>query len=196
MIARRIIFASGNKHKLEEIKKGLIYPSVQLISMREIGFDGEIEETGKTLEENAELKARFIHDRYNVDCFADDTGLEVDALNGRPGVYSARYAGEGCSFEDNMNKMLFEMKDKPNRTARFKTIFHLILGGKEYQFKGEAEGLILRAPTGTNGFGYDPIFQPIGFIESFAEMSMNHKNKISHRALASSQLSEFLNKLN
>lgn len=189
-----IVFASGNRHKLEEIRQKLP-DHLDIISMRDLGFDGDIEEPGETLEENARIKAAFIHDRYRVDCFADDTGLEVEALDGAPGVYSARYAGEGCSFADNVQKLLREMTGKSNRKARFRTVIHLILEGKEYVFDGVVNGSITSEAHGTDGFGYDPVFMPDGYDRTFAEMSLEEKNRISHRALAVEKLSSFLHSL-
>ena len=169
--------------------------NIVIKSLSEIGFFEEIPETHETLNENAFEKSEHIHTRFNLNCFADDTGLEVDALNGAPGVYSARYAGIGCSFADNVNKMLAEMQGKENRKARFRTVVSLILDGKEYQFEGFVDGEILTAPTGKDGFGYDPIFKPEGYNQSFAEMDLNEKNKISHRARAFQKFAEFLNGL-
>ncbi|MDA3904839.1 MAG: non-canonical purine NTP pyrophosphatase, partial [Bacteroidales bacterium] len=146
--------------------------------------------------DNAFEKARFVFNRYNYNCFADDTGLEIDTLDGKPGVLSARYAGENCTFEDNVKKVLEEMRCKKIRTARFKTVIALIMDGKEYSFDGVVEGEITEKPSiGTEGFGYDPIFRPIGYSITFAEMSLSEKNKISHRGLATKKLFEFLNEL-
>lgn len=189
-----IVFASGNRHKLEEVQQKLP-DHLDVISMRDIGFNGDIEEPGETLEENARIKAAFIHDRYRVDCFADDTGLEVEALNGAPGVYSARYAGEGCSFGDNVEKLLREMTGKANRKARFRTVIHLFLANKEYVFDGVVNGTITTESHGTDGFGYDPVFMPDGYDRTFAEMTLEEKNAISHRALAVEKLSGFLHSL-
>lgn len=190
----RIAFASGNKHKLEEIRK-VLPQNILLVSMRDLPFDGEIEEYGKTLEENAAIKARFIHEHFGVDCFADDTGLEVMALQGRPGVYSARYAGEACSFEDNVKKLLGEMEGVDDRSARFRTVICLIINGKENLFEGIVSGSITTAPHGSQGFGYDPVFVPEGHQQTFAEMDIDEKNEISHRARAVKALSAFLGSL-
>ncbi len=188
---KKIIFATNNAHKLEEVRHYLkdLY---QVISLKEIGFTEDIPEPYETLEENALTKSKTIFEKFGMDCFADDTGLEVDALNGAPGVYSARYAGPNCTFEDNVNKMLAEMKDKQNRKARFRTVVSLILNGKEYYFEGEVKGEIARERSGAEGFGYDPIFIPEGLKLSFAEMSLDEKNKISHRSRAVAKLVEFL----
>ena len=189
---RKIVFATNNKHKLEEIRD-LLKNKFEVVSLKEIGFNEDIPETGKTLKENASIKSNYIHDRYNINCFADDTGLEVDALNGEPGVYSARYAGEGCSYDDNVNKLLENIKGVSNRKARFKTVISLIYDDKEYFFEGQVEGIITEEKHGKGGFGYDPIFLPDGYDKTFAEMPLELKNKISHRALATEKLVEFLN---
>ena len=186
-----LCFATSNRDKLEEIR-ALLEGSYRIISPGELGFHDEIEETGTTFSENAELKARTTRERLQVDCFADDSGLEVDALNGAPGVYSARYAGEGCRYEDNVNKLLREMTGKRNRNARFKTSICLILQGETFFFEGSIEGVITEAPRGSGGFGYDPVFQPEGFDQTFAELSAGQKNAISHRAKAIRQLADFL----
>lgn len=194
LIFMELIFATNNKHKLEEIQK-LLSDKIKLLSLQDISFQEEIPEDYETLKENALQKARYIYDRYTLNCFADDTGLEIDFLNGSPGVYSARYAGENCSFDDNVNKVLEEMGNTNNRAARFRTVIALIIDQKEYFFEGVVEGEILRERTGNGGFGYDPIFKPIGFNESFAEMEMHKKNEISHRGLAAKKLVNFLNTL-
>lgn len=188
---KKIIFATNNAHKLEEVRHYLkdLY---QVISLKEIGFTEDIPEPYETLEENALTKSKTIFEKFGMDCFADDTGLEVDALNGAPGVYSARYAGPNCTFEDNVNKMLEEMKNKQNRKARFRTVVSLILNGKEYYFEGEVTGVIARERSGAEGFGYDPIFIPEGLELSFAEMGLDEKNKISHRGRAVAKLVAFL----
>ena len=186
-----IVFATNNMHKLEEVQEKL--PEfIKLKSLKDIGFSGDIPETGNTLEENASQKSHYIHERYHIDCFADDTGLEIEALNGDPGVYSARWAGEHCSFDDNMNKVLEQMNGKTNRKARFRTVISLIIDDKEYQFEGIVNGTILTEKHGEKGFGYDPIFMPEGYNISFAEMPLSEKNKISHRALAVNKLVDFL----
>ncbi|MDL2314755.1 non-canonical purine NTP diphosphatase [Bacteroidales bacterium OttesenSCG-928-C19] len=188
---RKIVFATNNKHKLEEIGK-MLKGVIEIAGLSDIGFSGDIPETADTLEGNAAQKAHYIYDRYGLDCFADDTGLEVDALDGAPGVYSARYAGEHCSFEDNMNKLLNALSGKESRNARFRTVICLIEGGKETFFEGEVQGSILKEKRGGEGFGYDPIFQPNGFSTSFAEMNLEDKNKISHRGRATQKLIEYL----
>lgn len=188
----RIIFATNNKHKLEEASN-ILSSSVQIVSLKEIGFSGDIPETGNTLIENALQKARYIFDRYAMNCMADDTGLEVEALDGRPGVYSARYAGPECSSEKNIEKLLFELKECSNRKASFKTVVALILEGKEYLFEGVVDGEILGEKSGNLGFGYDPVFKPNGSKLTFAEMTSESKNSISHRALAFNKLAIFLN---
>ena len=190
----KLVFATNNQHKLGEVQK-LLGRNIQLLSLKDISFEGEIPEDYETLKENALQKARYIYDRHKINCFADDTGLEIDYLNGKPGVYSARYAGPDCSFEDNMEKVLKEMGDTDNRQARFKTIIALILDNAEYFFEGMVEGEILRGKSGMAGFGYDPIFKPKGIDQSFAEMELKEKNKISHRGRATQKLIEFLLKI-
>jgi XTP/dITP diphosphohydrolase len=192
---KKLIFATNNKHKIEEVAP-LIQDHFQLLSLADIECFDEIEEPHDTLKDNAFEKARFVFNRYNYNCFADDTGLEIDTLDGKPGVLSARYAGENCTFEDNVKKVLEEMRCKKIRTARFKTVIALIMDGKEYSFDGVVEGEITEKPSiGTEGFGYDPIFRPIGYSITFAEMSLSEKNKISHRGLATKKLFEFFNEL-
>lgn len=189
-----IVFATQNKHKLEEIQK-IVGDQYKIISLAELNFFEDIPETENTLVGNALMKARFIHEKFHCNCFADDTGLEIDALHGAPGVYSARYAGPACSFEDNMRKVLSQMEGISNRKAQFKTVIALILDNKEYLFEGSVSGTILEKKSGTQGFGYDPIFLPDGYNESFAEMSAELKNKISHRAVATQKLTQFLHSL-
>ncbi|MBE0639200.1 MAG: non-canonical purine NTP diphosphatase [Bacteroidales bacterium] len=188
---RKLLFATNNRHKLEEIRS-VAGSDIEILSLNDIGFKAEIPEDFETLPENALQKARFIHDRTGMDCFADDTGLEIDALEGKPGVKSARYAGEQCNAEDNMMKVLSEMGDAKNRSARFKTVIAMIMDGKEYFFEGIVEGEIINQKHGESGFGYDPIFKPKGYSQTFAEMSAEDKNKISHRARAVQRLIEFL----
>ncbi len=188
-----IIFATNNKHKLGEIRQ-ILRDKFLIKSLSEIGFNEDIPETNPTLEGNALQKARTIYNRFQTNCMADDTGLEIEALDGRPGVYSARYAGEGCSFEDNMNKALKEMHGETNRKAKFRTVIALILDGKEYLFEGEVSGIITTEKHGTGGFGYDPIFLPNGETQTFAELPPERKNQISHRGLATKKLIKFLNK--
>lgn len=190
----KIVFASNNKNKIEEIQS-MLPDTIQIVSLESIGCLEEIPETAATIEGNAILKANYITQKYGFDCFADDTGLEVDSLNGQPGVYSARYAGELRNAEDNMNKLLEELSDKPNRKAQFKTVIALNFQGKQHLFTGIALGEITLEKMGTGGFGYDPIFKPNGYEATFAELSLEIKNKISHRGKATKLLLEFLQKL-
>lgn len=185
-------FASNNAHKLEEIASQLVGTGIEVRGLKESGINEELPETGDTLEANSFEKANRIYSKFGLNCFADDTGLEVDALNGEPGVYSAMYAGEGASYQDNLNKLLVEMQGKTNRKARFRTVITLILDAAEFRFEGIVEGKILENPRGTQGFGYDPVFVPDGFTQSFAEMSAEQKNKISHRGRAIEKLVKFL----
>lgn len=187
----KICFATNNQKKIEEVKAAL-GDEFQIVSLEEIGCREELPETGDTLEFNAFQKARYVKDNYGVDCFADDTGLEVEALSGAPGVYSGRYAGEPRSDERNIDKLLENMVGKAKRQARFRTVIALILNGKEYQFDGIAQGEILDQRIGEKGFGYDPVFRPTGYQKSFAELSMEEKNQISHRGKAVRALVEFL----
>ncbi|UTW60685.1 non-canonical purine NTP diphosphatase [bacterium SCSIO 12741] len=189
-----LVFTTNNANKLKEVQN-LVGSRFTIQSLQEIGFSGDIPETQNTLEGNASQKSHYIKDRYEVNCFADDTGLEVDALNGEPGVYSARYAGENCSYEDNCNKLLREMDGKENRTARFRTVISLLLNGNEYYFEGIVEGQIIEEKRGDEGFGYDPLFIPKGFDRTFSEMSLEEKNQISHRARATQKLVDFLQQL-
>lgn len=186
-----ILFASNNPHKVEEVRVKLS-PRFNVRSLRDVVGEVDIPETGTTLEENAAIKARYLFERTGMDCFADDTGLEISALNGEPGVYSARYAGEDCSFDDNMDKVLRNMEGKADRSARFRTVICLLLKGKEHFFDGQVKGEMLTSRVGEKGFGYDPIFRPEGFRETFAEMSMEQKNAISHRGQAVQKLVDFL----
>lgn len=188
---KKLVFATNNKHKFEEIRK-IFDSNFELLSLADIGFTGEIPEPHNTLEENAAEKAFHIFNKYNLNCFSDDTGLEIDALNGEPGVYSARYAGGQCSFEDNMDKVLKNMEGILNRKARFRTVIALVEEGKISYFNGIIQGEILNEKKGERGFGYDPIFMPEGFNKSFAEMKIEEKNKISHRALAIEGLRKYL----
>lgn len=187
----KLVFATNNKHKLEEINR-LLKGKAEIIPLAEIGCQEDIPEDHDTLEGNALQKARYIKAHYGYDCFADDTGLEIDALDKRPGVYSARYAGPAKNDVENMKKVLCEMEGISDRKACFRTVIALIQGEKEYLFKGRVDGKILTAKQGDAGFGYDPIFQPEGFNLSFAEMPMDEKNKISHRGRAIQQLIAFL----
>lgn len=186
-----LIFATGNQHKLEEIQSEF-NDMLKIVSMRDLGFSGEIDEYGSDLESNAKIKSSFIRDRFGGNVFADDTGLEIECLNGAPGVYSARYAGEHCSFDDNVHKVLDEMKGVDNRGARFRTIMNLWWEGKNYHFEGCVHGHITISKRGTNGFGYDPIFCPSGYEQTFAEMTADQKNSLSHRTLAMKKLVAFL----
>jgi XTP/dITP diphosphohydrolase len=186
-----LIFASGNENKVAEVEYKL-GGVIKLKSLNAIGCNEEIPETGSTLEENARLKARYVWETYNVDCFADDTGLEVESLDGAPGVYSARYAGPQKNPVDNMALLLSELKGKSNRRARFRTVICLIQGGREQLFEGVVHGEIIESARGSEGFGYDPIFVPEGSTKTFAEMTMEEKNTMSHRARAIASLAVFL----
>ncbi|WP_297336646.1 non-canonical purine NTP diphosphatase [Algoriphagus sp.] len=188
----KICFATNNAHKIEEVKAAL-GKKFQVVSLAEIGCQEELPETGETLAHNAFQKARYVKNNFGVDCFADDTGLEVVALNGAPGVYSGRYAGEPRSDERNIELLLKNLEGIPSRKARFRTVIALILEGQEFQFEGIAEGEILEKRVGEKGFGYDPIFRPEGFERTFAELSMEEKNEISHRGKAVRALIDFLN---
>ncbi len=188
-----IVFATNNKNKLKEMRE-IMDGLYHVMSLEEIGCHEEIIEDADTIQGNAKIKADFITNRYHIDCFADDTGLEVEALNGAPGVYSARYAGEHCSYQDNVNKMLNALDGVENRKAVFRTVIALNLEGETYYFEGRCEGQITKEQRGSEGFGYDPIFQPDGFDETFAELGMDVKNSISHRGRATQKLIEFLQK--
>jgi XTP/dITP diphosphohydrolase len=187
----QLVFATNNAHKLEEVA-AKIGGKIKLLSLDDIGFTGDIEESGTTFSENASIKSYYIYQKYNLDCFGDDSGLEIDALNGEPGVYSARYAGGHGNHAANMDKVLAKMKNESNRKARFRTVISLIWDAKEYFFEGAIEGTIRYERSGSAGFGYDPIFQPDGYTVTFAEMSLAQKNSISHRAIAVGKLLEFL----
>ena len=187
---KKLIFATHNPNKLIEIKSAV--KSFEVVGLNEMGLHDDIAETGKTLEKNALIKSKYIYQKTRLSCFADDTGLEVEALGGKPGVYSARYAGEHATAEDNMKKLLSEMESQKNRTACFRTVISLILNGEEYFFEGQVVGEILYQKSGIDGFGYDPIFKPIGFDQSFAQMTMAQKNEISHRVIAVKKLLHFL----
>lgn len=191
---KELIFATNNKHKLMEVSE-MLKSVINIQSLSEAGLSGDIPETADTLEGNAQQKAQWVYERTGKDCFADDTGLEVEALDGRPGVYSARYAGEHCSFDDNINKMLDEMEGKTNRRACFRTVICLIEGGKPRYFEGRVDGVILTERYGKEGFGYDPIFMPDRFAVSFAEMPLEVKNHISHRGRAVAKLVDYLKRL-
>ncbi|MFB6319811.1 non-canonical purine NTP diphosphatase [Saccharicrinis sp. FJH54] len=190
----KIVFATNNQHKLTEVK-ALLGDKFDLVGLDDIGCTEEIPETADTLEGNALIKARYVADRYGLDCFADDTGLEVPALNNAPGVYSARYAGPQKSADDNVAKLLRELNGLHNRKAHFRTVIALIIEGKEHLFEGVVDGYITKERHGSEGFGYDPVFLPDGKDKTFAEMLLTEKNTISHRARAVSKLVNFLNKL-
>ena len=190
----KLVFATNNVHKLNEIRN-LAGSNFKIVSLSDMGWVDEIPETGKTIEDNASQKAFYIYEKYKFDCFADDTGLEIEALDKRPGVYSARYAGESCNFEDNMSKVLTELQGITNRKACFRTVISLVIQGKEVRFEGKVDGVILNEYRGNKGFGYDPIFQPNGYKQTFAEMPLELKNAISHRGLATQKLIAFLKNL-
>lgn len=186
-----LIFATHNQHKTIEAVE-ILGENFQIKNLKDIGCLTEIPETSDTLTGNALQKARYVHEHYHCNCFADDTGLEVEALDGRPGVYSARFAGEHCSYQDNVDKLLREMNGKTNRSACFKTVVALIIDNKEYLFEGRVDGSIIEQSRGTAGFGYDPVFLPEGFDKTFAEMGEEDKNAISHRGRAMRKLVNFL----
>jgi len=188
----KLVFASNNKNKIAEIQS-MLPENIQILSLEDINCLEDIPETADTIEGNAVLKADYVTTKYGYDCLADDTGLEVSALNGEPGVYSARYAGEQKNADDNMNKLLDELKNQENRSAQFKTVIALNLNGKQHLFTGIAKGSITKNKMGTNGFGYDPIFQPENFAETFAELPLATKNQIGHRGKAVQQLIDYLN---
>lgn len=190
----KLVFATNNQHKVEEIR-AVLPPSFSIVTLKEAGIDIDIPEPHDTLEENAREKAVTIHQMTGENCFSEDTGLEVDALGGEPGVKSARYAGDDRSFSSNIDKLLSRLEGKPNRKARFRTVICLILEGKEYLFEGICEGHILEEEKGGKGFGYDPVFTPEGDNRSFAEMSLEEKSRYSHRSKAVAGLVTFLNQL-
>lgn len=187
----KICFATNNAKKIQEVKAAL-GSEFEIVSLETIGCHEELPETGDTLDHNAFQKARYVFENYGVDCFADDTGLEVDALNGAPGVYSGRFAGEPRSDERNIDLLLERLEGIHNRNARFRTVIALILGGEEYSFEGIAEGEIIEQRSGQGGFGYDPVFKPKSYTQTFAELSMEEKNTISHRGKAVKALIDFL----
>ncbi len=187
----KLVFATNNRHKLQEVR-AIVGDRVEILSLSDIGCNDDIPETADTLQGNALIKARYINEKYGVDCFADDTGLEVEALGGAPGVYSARYAGEECDSEANMQKLLHNLTGKSERSAQFRTVIALIINGDEKLFNGVVKGRISTEKLGDSGFGYDPIFIPEGFSESFAQMSAEQKNSISHRFRATEKLSNYL----
>ena len=187
----KLVFATNNKHKLQEVRD-IVGNRVDVLSLNDINCHDDIPETADTLQGNALIKARHIYDKYGLNCFADDTGLEVEALDGAPGVYSARYAGEECDSEANMLKLLKNLTGKNNRNAQFRTVIALVINGEEKLFNGIVKGTISDEKRGDSGFGYDPIFIPEGYTESFAQMSGEMKNSISHRFRATKQLSDYL----
>ncbi len=187
----KIVFATNNKNKLEEIRN-ILQNKYKVLGLSDIGYYNEIPETGATLKENASIKSSTVYNKFKIDCFSDDTGLEVNSLGGKPGVYSARYAGENSTYDDNVDKLLMDMENVNNRTAAFSTVISLIVVGVEHLFEGRIEGEITLKRYGNKGFGYDPIFKPEGYDVTFAEMDAVVKNKISHRALATKKLVDFL----
>ena len=187
----KIVFATNNSHKLSEVS-AVLGEGYELVTLREVGITEDIPETGATLDENASIKARYVWERTGLDCFADDTGLEVEALNGAPGVRSARYATDGHDFAANNRKLLCELEGKDNRRARFRTVISLIRGGEECHVEGVVNGTIAREESGCEGFGYDPLFIPEGYDRTFAEMSADEKNAISHRGRAVAELVKIL----
>lgn len=190
----KLVFATNNLNKLGEVQK-MLPASIELLSLKDINCFDDIEETATTLEGNAQIKANYITEKFGYNCFADDTGLEVDALNGAPGVYSARYAGKPANTENNMQKLLSELEDNSNRKAQFRTSICLNLDGEQFLFNGVCKGEILNSKQGEQGFGYDPIFKPEGYTKSFAEMTSEEKNAISHRGRAIQKLVEYLNSI-
>ena len=189
----KLVFASNNQNKIKEIQL-LLPQSIQILSLEDIGCFEEIPETADTIEGNAILKANYVTEKYGYNCFADDTGLEVEALNGEPGVYSARYAGEQKDANDNMDKLLANLKGKSNRKANFKTVICLNINGEQHLFTGIINGQIIEEKIGTNGFGYDPIFVAESYTKTFAELTIEEKSTISHRGLAVKQLVAFLSR--
>ena len=187
----KIVFATNNTHKLSEVS-AVLGEGYEIVTLREVGITEDIPETGETLDENASIKARYVYERTGLDCFADDTGLEVDALDGAPGVRSARYATDGHDFAANNRKLLCELEGKDNRRARFRTVISLIRGGEECHVEGVVNGTIAREESGCEGFGYDPLFIPEGYDRTFAEMSADEKNEISHRGRAVRKLVAYL----
>lgn len=189
----KIVFATNNAHKLSEVR-AVLGNGYELVTLKDVGITEDIPETGATLDENASLKARYVYERTGLDCFADDTGLEVEALDGAPGVHSARYATDGHDFKANNRKLLSELSGTDNRRARFRTVISLIRDGIEQQVEGTVEGRIATEESGCEGFGYDPLFIPDGYDVTFAEMSADEKNAISHRGRAVAKLVEILQK--
>ncbi|MEI6434715.1 MAG: RdgB/HAM1 family non-canonical purine NTP pyrophosphatase [Bacteroidota bacterium] len=187
-----LLFATNNPHKLREIRE-IMGKDVQILSLRDVNINEDIPETQDTIEGNAAQKARFIYEKTGMNCFADDTGLEIEALQGRPGVYSARYAGEGCSFDDNVDKILLELQGSENRKACFRCVICMIMEGNEYFFEGRINGAVIDVRRGKDGFGYDPVFVPDGHKQTFAEMPAWLKNGISHRGMAAEKMAAWLN---
>ncbi|MEI7500443.1 MAG: RdgB/HAM1 family non-canonical purine NTP pyrophosphatase [Bacteroidota bacterium] len=188
-----LLFATNNQHKLQEIQN-ILGNNFHILSLKDVGLDVEIPESRETIEGNASQKAWFIYEKSGINCFADDTGLEIDALDGRPGVYSARYAGDGCSFNDNIDKILEELSGIVNRKAHFRCVICLVMDGIEYFFEGRVDGVITTCRRGTGGFGYDPVFLPDGHIQTFAEMPAYLKNGISHRGRAAEKMRKAIKK--
>lgn len=187
-----LCFATNNSHKLSEVSK-LVRKEFQIVSLREIGCNEEIPEDFHTIADNSKAKAEYVHLKFGVNCFADDTGLEVDSLGGEPGVYSARYAGPGKNDDDNINLLLEKLSGTPNRSARFRTVITLVINSSFMQFEGIIKGTITEQKHGLNGFGYDPVFRPEGYQQTFAQMTADEKNLISHRAIATRKLVDYLN---
>lgn len=190
---KKLVFATNNKNKLREMRE-IMDGLYEVVGLSDIGCHDDIVEDADTIQGNARIKADYVTNKFIVDCFADDTGLEVEALDGAPGVYSARYAGEHCSYQDNVNKILAELKGVDNRKACFRTVIALNLNGESYFFEGRCDGVITTEAHGEGGFGYDPVFKPDGYDETFAEMPSEQKNKISHRGKATAKLIDFLKK--
>lgn len=191
-MTQQLVFATNNRHKLEEVA-AKVKGQLQFFSLDDIGCTDDIAETGATFRENASIKSNFIFKKYNLNCFGDDSGLEIDALSGEPGIYSARYAGQHGDHQANMDKVLTLLTNVTNRSARFRTVISLVWSGEEHFFEGTVEGTIRHERSGAQGFGYDPIFQPEGYSITFAEMDLDEKNRISHRAKAAEKLVDFLN---
>lgn len=187
-----LVFATNNAHKLHEVAEK-VKGRLKILSLADIGCSDDIPENGQTFRDNASIKSHYVHQKYKVNCFADDSGLEVDALEGQPGVHSARYSGKHGNHDANINKLLRELGSNPNRKARFRTVISLMWNDEEHFFEGTVEGSIRHERAGTSGFGYDPVFQPDGYNVTFAEMTLEQKNSISHRAKAVNQLMAFLN---
>lgn len=190
IIMKELVFATNNQHKTQEVRN-LLAGQYNVLNLQDIGCTADIPETGSTFAENAALKSQYVVDHYQLDCFADDSGLEIEVLNQEPGIFSARYSGKKGDLE-NLNLVLQKMQDQSNRKARFRTVISLISNKEHFLFEGVIEGNIRETPSGDQGFGYDPIFEPLGYTQTFAEMSMAQKNEISHRALAMAKLIAFL----